>query len=149
MAQRAAHQRGLKKIARITPLAHLCYNGTMLLTDVLLQEAVQRLVDVFAPEQIILFGSHAWGTPTADSDLDLLVIVAESALSDYERAVQGHRALTGFPMAKDIVVKTRAEFDFLGGVRASLEYKIAHQGIVLYDHRQNAIGSKLAYQSAT
>jgi predicted nucleotidyltransferase len=31
-------------------------------------------VEEYQPEKIILFGSHAWGQPTADSDLDLLVI---------------------------------------------------------------------------
>ena len=34
-----------------------------------LDEIVQRLVSEFSPEQIILFGSHAWGDPDADSDL--------------------------------------------------------------------------------
>lgn len=29
----------------------------------------------FAPRKIILFGSHSWGTPSDDSDVDLLVIV--------------------------------------------------------------------------
>ena len=31
----------------------------------LLQAIVERLVAEFHPEQIILFGSHAWGTPHA------------------------------------------------------------------------------------
>jgi predicted nucleotidyltransferase len=42
------------------------------LSPELLHEIVQRLVDEFHPERIILFGSHAWGTPTNDSDIDLL-----------------------------------------------------------------------------
>ncbi|MCH8053155.1 MAG: nucleotidyltransferase domain-containing protein, partial [Planctomycetes bacterium] len=36
----------------------------------------RRIAEEFAPKQIILFGSYAYGTPTADSDVDLLVILA-------------------------------------------------------------------------
>ena len=34
----------------------------------------QHLGEQFAPQQIILFGSYAYGHPTPDSDVDLLVI---------------------------------------------------------------------------
>jgi len=115
----------------------------------LLQEITQRLVELFHPEQVILFGSYAWGTPTAGSDVDVMVIVTESNLSDYQRALLGHRCLSGLDIAKDVIVKTRAEFDFLRDVRASLEYKIARQGRVLYDQRQSVTRAELAHQSAT
>ena len=39
----------------------------------LLETAVERLKAEFQPEEIYLFGSHAWGTPTEDSDVDLMV----------------------------------------------------------------------------
>ncbi|HKR02517.1 MAG TPA: nucleotidyltransferase domain-containing protein [Pyrinomonadaceae bacterium] len=38
----------------------------------LLSEGIAR---EFQPERIILFGSYAYGTPGADSDVDLLVIL--------------------------------------------------------------------------
>ena len=114
----------------------------------LLKEVTRRLVELFHPEQIILFGSQAWGTPTTSSDMDLMVIVTQSNLSVYERAVMGHRCLGGLEIAKDVVVKTRAEFDFFRNVRASLEHRIAHQGKVLYDQRQGATRPELAHQSA-
>jgi len=53
---------------------------------------------------------------------------------------------SGLDIAKDVLVKTRAEFDFFREVRASLEYKIAHQGKVLYDRCQNATRAQLAPQ---
>jgi uncharacterized protein len=106
----------------------------------LLQEITQRLVTTFQPEQIILFGSHAWGAPTPDSDIDLMVIVSDSNLTTYQRAILGHRWLSGLAIAKDIVVRTCAEFDFWQAARASLEYKVAHQGKVLYDRCQNPTG---------
>jgi len=39
-----------------------------------LDKIVRRVVDVYRPEKIILFGSYAYGRPSADSDLDLLII---------------------------------------------------------------------------
>jgi len=105
------------------------------ISENLLQEVTRRLGEQFQPEQIILFGSQAWGTPTPGSDLDLMVIVTHSDLSDYERALRAHRSLRGLDIAKDVIVKTRAEFDFFRQVRASLENKIARDGKVLYDKR--------------
>ncbi len=115
--------------------------------DDLLHEVTRRLVDQFQPEQVILFGSQARGVPISGSDVDLMIIVPQSDLSDYERSVLGHRCLSGLDIAKDVVVKTRAEFDFFRDVRGSLEYKIAHQGKVLYDRRQGSTRAQLARQS--
>ena len=38
-------------------------------------ELSERIVKEFDPDKIILFGSHAYGTPRVDSDVDLLVIL--------------------------------------------------------------------------
>jgi len=35
----------------------------------------QRIAREFKPDRIILFGSHANGMPTQDSDVDMLVIM--------------------------------------------------------------------------
>ena len=35
-----------------------------------------RIVREFQPEQIILFGSYAYGTPGVDSDIDILVVLS-------------------------------------------------------------------------
>jgi predicted nucleotidyltransferase len=40
-----------------------------------IRELANRIVQEFSPEQIILFGSYAYGTPTEDSDVDLLIIM--------------------------------------------------------------------------
>lgn len=99
----------------------------------LLDEMVVRLVDEFDPEQIILFGSHAWGTPNADSDVDLFVIVSDSHETPVQRMIRAHTALEGMGVPKDILVKTRAEVDFFSPVYASLEAEVLENGIVLYD----------------
>ena len=39
-----------------------------------LQEILQCLIEGYAPQQVILFGSLAYGQPDEDSDIDLLII---------------------------------------------------------------------------
>ena len=40
-----------------------------------IQEISDLIRSEFAPQKIILFGSHSWGTPNIDSDVDLLVVL--------------------------------------------------------------------------
>lgn len=46
----------------------------MLTTLQQIQEYALRLGEEFSPQRVILFGSYAYGQPTLDSDVDLLVI---------------------------------------------------------------------------
>ena len=113
----------------------------------LLQEITRRLVNEFQPEEIILFGSHAWGEPDEDSDLDLLVIVFHSDLPPARRAMRAYRCLHGLNVQKDILVRTRAEVERFRHVRASLEHRIFERGRVLYE-RQAGTRAELAHQGA-
>jgi predicted nucleotidyltransferase len=106
--------------------------GPVAVDDRLLREATRRLVDEFHPEQVYLFGSRAWGHSTADSDVDLMVIVVESDEAPANRSARGRRVLRGMHFAKDILVRTRAEFERRARVHASLESQIAEQGWLLY-----------------
>lgn len=36
---------------------------------------IERIVQAYHPERIVLFGSYAYGTPTVNSDVDLLVVL--------------------------------------------------------------------------
>jgi uncharacterized protein len=97
-----------------------------------LDEMVQRLVDCLKPERIILFGSYAYGQPNADSDVDLLVIVAESAEPGYRRAQKAYGALSGLGVSKDIIVMTCEEVEWEARVPNSLVSQAIHRGKVLY-----------------
>ncbi|KCZ70862.1 putative nucleotidyltransferase [Candidatus Methanoperedens nitroreducens] len=52
-----------------------------------LDNIVNRLEQDYDPEQIILFGSYAYGNPTEESDLDLLIVkdTAEPVLARWTR----------------------------------------------------------------
>ena len=97
-----------------------------------IQEITRRLVAEFAPEQIILFGSHAWGHPDENSDLDLLVVVSESDQPAPRRAARAYRCLREVPIPLDILVKTRQEVERTRHVPASLIHDVLERGQVLY-----------------
>ena len=99
------------------------------------EEVVRRLVDEFHPEEIYLFGSHAWGKPTTDSDLDLLVIVSQSRQKPIQRAIRAQRSLRGVKVPVDVLVKTRREFETYSSVKASLEAQISREGKLLYGRK--------------
>lgn len=102
------------------------------LTTDLLDRITQKLVIALNPEQIILFGSYAYGDPTEDSDVDLLVIVSQSDEPRYRRARQAYKVLRGIGIPKDILVMTRAEVERKANVPSSLINQVLSQGKVLY-----------------
>jgi uncharacterized protein len=116
------------------------------LDQTVLDEIVRRLVAEFAPEQIILFGSHAWGTPTDDSDIDLCVIVEASQETQLRRMQRACRVVGIVGVSTDILVKTRAEIDYFKDVISSFERKILIKGCVVYDGSKTNRGSQLAVE---
>jgi predicted nucleotidyltransferase len=98
----------------------------------LLEEAVERLKAEFEPEEIYLFGSHAWGTPTDDSDVDLMVIVRDSTERSIQRMQRAHQCLGDLDMSKDVLVPTRAQVDRYKHLRASLFHQVLARGRKLY-----------------
>jgi predicted nucleotidyltransferase len=99
------------------------------------KEVIRHLVDEFHPETIYLFGSHAWGKPTADSDMDLLVIVSRSRQKPIQRAVRAQHSLRGVKASVDVLVKTRKEFERYANVKASLEAQISREGKLMYGRK--------------
>ena len=98
----------------------------------IIEEVKNRLVKTYNPIAIYLFGSYAWGNPTEDSDLDLLIVVDTSDEKSFKRTIPGHRALRGLDISKDIIVHTKEVFDRRSNEITTLEYKIKKDGKVLY-----------------
>ena len=102
------------------------------LDENLLKTVTQKLVAEFQPEQVWLYGSHAWGTPHDDSDVDLLVVVPHSDETPIRRSQRAHRSLRGLRMPKDILVETRHEVNRVKDLKTSLENVILTRGRKLY-----------------
>ncbi len=111
-----------------------------------LAEITRRLVAELNPDQIILFGSRAWGHPREDSDYDLFVVVPEGGIDALHLAVKAHECLSDLGISKDVLVSTRERFDRFSRVPASLEAKIRSRGLVLYGRGQKGAGSTMATQ---
>ena len=82
--------------------------GFLPVTEEILAEIVCRLVAALNPEKIILFGSYVYGSPSGDSDVDLLVIMQTTA-KPADRYVAASRAIRPRPFPLDILVKTPDE----------------------------------------
>jgi predicted nucleotidyltransferase len=70
--------------------------------------ATERIARELQPEKIILFGSYAYGKPSADSDVDLLVIM-ETDKRRSARSWQVARLLIPRSFPVDILVRTPAQ----------------------------------------
>lgn len=84
-------------------------------------------------EQIYLFGSYAYGTPNADSDLDLYVIMKDDAPYSVGEAktmlytaVFGHKS-----MPTDILLIKKSRFQYRL-TAPTLEQEVAEKGAIIY-----------------
>ena len=78
--------------------------------DSILREMVRRIVERFEPSSIVLFGSFARGTATADSDVDLLIVMPVRG-SRRALATQIDVLVSGLGVSKDILVVTPEEVE--------------------------------------
>lgn len=97
-----------------------------------LLEVVQRLVRVYAPERIYLFGSTARGDTNIDSDLDVMVVVPDDTPASLCSAGRAYEALWGIGVAVDVLVWTRSAFDERLHLNASLPATIVREGRLLH-----------------
>ncbi len=73
-----------------------------------IEEYCQRIAREFRPERIILFGSHAYGTPDENSDVDLMVVMPKKQRGDPEQDIQIRRRVQAdFPV--DLLVRDPQE----------------------------------------
>ena len=95
-----------------------------------IQNMSERIARAFKPDRIILFGSYAYGKPTEDSDVDLLVVMRHTGEGSRKAAEILTRVQPTFPL--DLLVRTPA------GLKQRLAWndyflrEIVEKGTVLY-----------------
>lgn len=95
--------------------------------------AIARIVSELKPEKIILFGSYAYGNPTPDSDVDLLVIMKTKA-KEIDRYVAVSNLLYPRQFPVDILVKTHREIEAAARKKGNFFMReILAKGKVLYE----------------
>lgn len=98
----------------------------------LIDDIKNRIVEAVDPEKIILFGSFAYGKPSKDSDLDILVIM-KSDLPRYKRSVPIYKALAGMLIPKDIIVYTPQEVEEWDNVPQAFVTTAVTRGEKIYE----------------
>lgn len=101
-------------------------------TSELLDEIVARLTAVARPARVIVFGSTATGTATADSDIDLLIVLDEVDDARLE-SVRLRRALSGMSMPLDVIVMRSDRFEETKDIVGGIAYPANKYGKVIYD----------------
>jgi len=98
---------------------------------------VKRLAQEFNPERVILFGSHARGKPTEDSDVDLLV-VADYRGDGTDKAVEIRlRIPRKFPL--DLIVRKPSEIRRRLAMKDSFVSTVSEEGKVLYERHSQRV----------
>ena len=96
---------------------------------------IRRLCDEIArefhPKKIILFGSHAYGKPAWDSDVDLLVIMPFRGRPTRQAIKMRNRI--DAPFAMDLLVRTPRQIEKRLAMGDSFMREILERGKVLYE----------------
>jgi predicted nucleotidyltransferase len=95
---------------------------------------VEKLVAEYAPQRVILFGSHAYGEPRSDSDIDLLII-KDTSERFLDRWVTVRRILSDphRRVALETFVLTPQELSKRLAIRDHFILDILEKGTILYE----------------
>src|SRR5271165_3286825 len=99
----------------------------------------RAIAEEFHPDKIILFGSYTSGTPHADSDVDLLVVMG--ARNQHDQAVRIRWRLAA-PFPVDLIVRTPKEMAWRLEEGESFLTTIVSQGKVLYEKDDAGMGQE-------
>lgn len=120
----------------------------MNIPDDVINEIVDRLVEGLQPDAVILFGSQATGKQTAESDIDLLVVVKQSSEPRYRRSRHAYRCLRGLTTPTDILVMTEQEITESATVPSSLVAQVLQEGKILYGRCKENGSTPMVHQKS-
>ncbi len=90
-----------------------------------------HIAEKFNPEEIILFGSHAYGKPDASSDVDLLVVM-ETPKGEVKTIMEISDSLPPLPFRVDVIARSRTVIDKRKNSGDFFLREITKRGKVLY-----------------
>jgi len=111
-----------------------------------LKQIVRRIVEAYAPDKIILYGSYAYGTPGPDSDIDLLII-KETAEPPRERWFTVCDALWSLPTASPVEPLVVTQAELAGRLQLGDQFfqEIVSRGKTLYDRQRLARSRRVVH----
>ncbi len=96
-------------------------------------ELLDRVIRYFNPRRVILFGSHARGEATPDSDIDLMVILDDDAPPEHLTLHAGWESRRGYHGATDVIPVREGVFERKARVVGTLAYEASLDGIAVYE----------------
>jgi predicted nucleotidyltransferase len=105
----------------------------------ILQNIIQRIVEVAHPDRIIMFGSAARGEMGPHSDIDLLVI-QKGVRNPRDVAAKIYMQLYGVGKAVDIIVVSPEQVEKYRDSPYLVIYPATREGVVIYDAEKIATG---------
>ena len=106
------------------------------ITQEKIKQVVTKIAKDYNPEKIILFGSHAWGIPNPDSDVDLFMVKRTSD-STIERHKTVGRLLFGSGFPIDVLIYTPNQVKRRLAIHDSFVQDILAKGITLYEKQKD------------
>jgi len=104
-----------------------------------IRRIAQHIAERFDPEQIILFGSHAYGKPTGDSDVDLLVVM-DTPKDELEAMVEIAKSLPILTFGVDVIVRSRRTLERRKKLGDWFLREVTEKGKVLYERTDQRMG---------
>lgn len=96
-----------------------------------IEQVSKTIAQEFNPQRIVLFGSHAWGTPGPDSDVDMLVVLPFHGKSWRMAAAMREKLKVTFPL--DLLVRTEGQIAERLQRHDSFISEIVEKGKVLHE----------------
>ncbi len=103
----------------------------MMITTEKIRDVSRQIVREFQPERVILFGSHAQGTPAEDSDVDFLIVLPFKG-KPVQKAVEIRLKIKS-PFPIDLVVRTPEEIRRRMRLNDPFMENVMKTGKVLYE----------------
>ena len=127
-----------KRRATVAALPSRWYRGADVPMRVIRRFA-RQVAERFRPDKIILFGSHAYGTPHADSDVDILVVMPCRNQLDQALKIE---ATIDPPFPVQVIVRTPYNLGWRLAEKESFHTEIVTKGQVLYEKGNAGMGAK-------
>lgn len=103
-----------------------------MISEQIIKEAIERLIEAANPKKIYLFGSYARGDARKQSDLDFLVV--EQGLKNRRREmVRLHDSIRSMRIPVDILVTSESTFNEWSDVPGTVMYRAKTEGRLCYE----------------
>jgi uncharacterized protein len=103
-----------------------------------IQAFINEIGRKFQPEKILLFGSYAYGEPSLDSDVDILIIIPFEGRNPEKATEIWLETKPDFPV--DVMVRKPEEINHRLELGDPFIHEIFQNGILLYESNNKGMG---------